>query len=453
MDEFDDIRKKLDSFEEQPDENVWQGISSRLDAARPASSRRDAANTVAPARAAKPSWWRRPASWAVAAAACLTVALLVFRKPESVMAPQTAKTLASAPATSAPAPQAPATANTTSQAPATAFAAQQASVGTASTSSASKHVTVVRSHSANLASASGHASQAAASNSASKSTTDQNSSADGQNLALTSSENSAASTETSASKKDNTSLYNNTSRESARKDESGSFSGTAYPKEWDQPDVEEELYSFPSTLIAVNSNFGAGLGGNTFSYNGAAMFVSAKNGSNGEDLSVTQMGAGSYYMPLTFGAQAQVSFGKLSIGAGLSYTYLHSEYPALVNKEKFTVKNNVSYLGIPVNLYYSFIKESRFILYGNIGGMVEACLSAGGIYGSTAFTYDRSRPLFSVMGGIGCEYRFTPFLGVYFEPGFVYFINCTDETQPVSIRTAQPMQLRTELGLRIHLNY
>jgi hypothetical protein len=85
--------------------------------------------------------------------------------------------------------------------------------------------------------------------------------------------------------------------------------------------------------------------------------------------------------------------------------------------------------------------------------MVEACIYAGGRYGSTDFTYDMSRPLFSVLGGVGGEYRLGNYLGIYFEPGFIFFINCSDATQPVSIRTAQPMQVRMEIGMRIHLNH
>lgn len=406
MDEFDKIGKMLDSYGEQPDEKVWKGIEARLD------------------KAARPSWWRRPVYWATAAAACLTAAFFIFRKPEPALMPlkgSETQQLAVVKGPSSTNDDTSLTQNNTSSLSAESVKKSLASVSRKSISS--KHA-------------------AASGKSASLSAT---APAEGP-VSL----QETAPSDESVSPREQTAPNAPVSKEKA--EEAAAPKKSAYPKEWDEPD-EVKGYVFPTSLIAVNSNVGAGLGSNSFSYDGGAMFVSAKDGSSARSISVEQMGAGKYSMPLTFGAQAQVSFGNLAIGAGLSYTYLHSEYPALVNQAKYTVDNNVSYLGIPVTVYYHFIKQPRFSIYGNLGGMVEACLYAGGKYGSTSFTYDISHPLFSVMGGIGCEYRFTEFLGVYFEPGFVYFINCTDDTQPVSIRTAQPMQLRTELGLRIHLNY
>jgi hypothetical protein len=389
MDEFDDIRKKLDSYGEQPDEKVWKGIEARLD------------------KTAKPSWWRRPVCWTAAAAACLTAAFFIFRKPEPALIPLKGSET------------------------------QQVAV-VEGPSSKEDDTSLNQNNTSSLSAESVKKSLASASLSATAP-------ADGP----VSLQETAPSAEAVPAREQTAS---NAPVSKEKTEEAAAPKKSAYPKEWDEPD-EVKGYVFPTSLIAVNSNVGAGLGSNSFSYDGGAMFVSAKDGSYPQSVSVVQMGAGKYSMPLTFGAQAQVSFGNFAIGAGLSYTYLHSEYPALVNQAKYTVDNNVSYLGIPVTVYYHFIKQPRFSIYGNLGGMVEACLYAGGKYGSTSFTYDISHPLFSVMGGIGCEYRLTEFLGVYFEPGFVYFINCTDDAQPVSIRTAQPMQLRTELGLRIHLNY
>ena len=410
MDEFDNIRKMLDSYGEKPDDKVWKGIESQLDRIAVPSDK-----GVQPKKAAKPSWWRRPVYWATAAAACLAAAFFIFRKPESAIVPINGNDTQKVSVVEGP-------------------SSTQVDTSLYQNNTSSLSAKSVRK---GIASASRKSVSSTASDALQSTVLNEGP------VSLQDSVPSSVSPKEQAASEVPSSSDEQASSPSRK---------AAYPKDWDEPDEVKE-YVFPTTLIAVNSNVGAGLGSNSFTYAGGAMFVSAKDGSSAQSISVEQMGAGKYSMPLTFGAQAQVSFGNFAIGAGLSYTYLHSEYPALVNQAKYTVNNNVSYLGIPVTVYYNFIKQPRLSIYGNLGGMVEACLYAGGQYGNTSFTYDISHPLFSVMGGIGCEYRFTEYLGVYFEPGFIYFINCTDDTQPVSIRTAQPMQLRTELGLRIHLNY
>ena len=54
----------------------------------------------------------------------------------------------------------------------------------------------------------------------------------------------------------------------------------------------------------------------------------------------------------------------------------------------------------------------------------------------------------SVNVGVGLQYFFTDFFGLYFDPSLVYFFDCD---QPFSIRTSQPLQFEMELGLRFKL--
>lgn len=392
MDEFDRIKDKLDSYGEMPEERVWNTLEKRLDAASPvkAASRRPLFRTLGYA--------------AAAVAACLLVVFAIVWNPRT---------------------------STSTDSLVVAEPAQEAEEVTVIDSPAG-----VQAVAENIAKAPVKpAAVEPAAETAVPAAVDIEKENTSSNIIV---EESAVSTADSGKETPDAA--------------SETVTGSAYPEDWDREEPEggdEALLS----VVSVHSNLGAGLGGNSFTYDGGAMFVSPSDGSSQTSTAITQTGAGNYNMPLTFGAQVQLRFGKLGVGTGLMYTYLHSEYPALVNLEKFTVKNDVSYLGLPVALSYDFFRNDRFSFYGNIGGMVEACVYAGGVYGSTHFTYDMSRPQFSVLGGVGAEYRIGNYFGIYFEPGFIYFINCSDATQPVSIRTAQPMQVRMELGLRIHLNH
>lgn len=54
----------------------------------------------------------------------------------------------------------------------------------------------------------------------------------------------------------------------------------------------------------------------------------------------------------------------------------------------------------------------------------------------------------SLNGGVGAEFVVNNSLGLYFDPSFAYYF---DNNQPLSIRTAQQLQFKFEVGLRFHL--
>lgn len=50
--------------------------------------------------------------------------------------------------------------------------------------------------------------------------------------------------------------------------------------------------------------------------------------------------------------------------------------------------------------------------------------------------------------GLGLEYRFIDFMGLYVDPRLTYFFDCD---QPYSVRTEQPLQFNLEMGFRFHI--
>ncbi|MCI2121276.1 MAG: hypothetical protein LKK19_01060, partial [Bacteroidales bacterium] len=307
MDDFDIIREKLDSYCEQPDDKVWEGLEKRLDAGTLSS--------VA-ARRGKRTVWLRVGSYALAAvAACLAVVFAIIRRPSPPVEPFNRDVIAeSVPAVriqTVPTPE---------------KIAEEYSVSFYS-SSLPQSSGAIQVH------------------------------GEGQE-------------KEPEQEQENTSSINKIMLEgdSVRKEDGSGRKPAGYPKEWDYGEEKEKRTEPLLSVLSVNSNLGAGLGSNSFSYDGGAMFVSPSDGPSSASASLTQIGAGSYSMPLTFGAQVQMSLGRVALGTGLTYTYLHSEYPAMVNLEKFTVRNNVSYLGLPVILYYNFIKQPSLNVYGNFGG-------------------------------------------------------------------------------------
>ena len=55
----------------------------------------------------------------------------------------------------------------------------------------------------------------------------------------------------------------------------------------------------------------------------------------------------------------------------------------------------------------------------------------------------------SVMGGVGIEFKLSRMLGLYFEPGVIYYFD--DGTNIPNIRKDRPLNLNLQIGMRFNL--
>lgn len=171
--------------------------------------------------------------------------------------------------------------------------------------------------------------------------------------------------------------------------------------------------------------------------------------------SIEQISQTQYSLPINVALQAQVKINDLlQVGVGISYTNLRSKYEALINKKFYHVKQNLNYIGVPVNLYFTFIGKRYFTLYANVGGSIERGVAA--VYRLSSYDVAEHRESVAMKGfqysanlGFGMEYKFVPEIGIYLEPNVVYYFN---SDMPASIRTDQPLQIKAEVGFRFHLN-
>ena len=170
----------------------------------------------------------------------------------------------------------------------------------------------------------------------------------------------------------------------------------------------------------------------------------------------------SYAIPVTFGATVKISFGNnWAIGTGLNYTMLqrtfagkYTEYldGALKHDIESDIRHTIHYIGIPVNAYYTFLSGSKIKLYAYAGGTAEKAVSNKFkvLDGPERITYsEKAKGMqFSAGAGLGVEFNVIDRLGIYVNPGVRYFFDCD---QPVSIRTQQPFMMDFEIGLRVNI--
>jgi hypothetical protein len=170
---------------------------------------------------------------------------------------------------------------------------------------------------------------------------------------------------------------------------------------------------------------------------------------------IEQVSETTYSLPLNFAVQAHYKINNLiTVGAGVSYTYLYSKYDGLINKRAYKIKQGIHYFGIPVNIYFNVLNTRDFSFYGNAGASIEK--GAKVRYDMT--TYDGTTRhanshvkgvQFSINTGVGLEYKFNnERMGIYLEPNLVYYF---DSKIPASIRTDQPLQFEAEVGVRFHI--
>ena len=204
--------------------------------------------------------------------------------------------------------------------------------------------------------------------------------------------------------------------------------------------------------VAVAFLTGVIPGSSASAVNSSIRYSQSGVGSETQNDLVEQISDTKYSLPLNLGIQVQFPVKEnLALGVGVNYTVVGSRYDCLINKKKYSVKQSLHYIGIPVNIYGKVVERNRFSFYVNAGATAEKGITA--VYKLESYTGKErnTNPIdgiqFSVNAGLGVEYKFANPAGIYFEPNIVYFFN---SDMPRSIRTDQPLQVKGELGIRFH---
>lgn len=163
-----------------------------------------------------------------------------------------------------------------------------------------------------------------------------------------------------------------------------------------------------------------------------------------------------HYMPVVVGLSLNKPLSsRWSIETGLRYTFLRSDFLSeseLMHKETI---QRIHYIGVPLKLNYRIFTYNGLSLYGQGGGALDIP-----VYG-TQSTLEYSpqsgttnkdllhinAPLqWSVEGGFGIQYHFTPSFSIYAEPSFRYYFNAGSDIK--TIRQEKPFEFTIPMGFR-----
>lgn len=181
---------------------------------------------------------------------------------------------------------------------------------------------------------------------------------------------------------------------------------------------------------------------------------------DGKDVSrfqgISPVSKPSHSIPVSAALEVGYSFlnDMLAVGTGVSYTYMSSRYEAVVDDSfQADVFQSVHYIGIPLTFTYNFVRTDHFFVYATLGGSVEKAVKVSYSLKDLSNSVSYRNGDFpgvdcSAMLGVGVEYRFLKYMGIYLNPRVSwYFI----EKSPYSALRENPIQVSFQLGLRFHI--
>lgn len=163
----------------------------------------------------------------------------------------------------------------------------------------------------------------------------------------------------------------------------------------------------------------------------------------------------SHSVPLSFGVTVRKDLtDRIGFETGLVYTYLSSKFRRS-GTSYHTAKQELHYLGIPLNAVVYLWNNPNWNIYVSAGGMVEKGLRMN--YSQSVIQREESNSLnysthqsirglqWSLNASVGVTYKFYSDWGIYFEPRYSYFF---DNNQPFSIRSENSHVFGLSGGLR-----
>ena len=163
--------------------------------------------------------------------------------------------------------------------------------------------------------------------------------------------------------------------------------------------------------------------------------------------------------PIKFGISMRYNLNRhWSLQTGLTYSSLISDFSFGKGAGRHSERQTLHYIGLPVNVSYSFVKTKRFNAYAIAGGEIEKLVKGESkqIEGNdprekqSGISIKESRPIFSLNAAVGGEYRFSRDVSAYIEPGMSHHFNNGSSVK--NIYKDKPTNFNLNIGIRVNLN-
>lgn len=147
---------------------------------------------------------------------------------------------------------------------------------------------------------------------------------------------------------------------------------------------------------------------------------------------------------------------RWSIETGVRYSFMESVFRSESKLSERRVNQQIHYIGILLKFNYRIYSVGGFSLYGQGGGALDIPVS--GQQSVRTLSIEMPSPeidnrhihaplQWSVEGGLGIQYHFTPKVSIFAEPSVHYYFNPGGEIK--TIRQEKPFEFTLPVGLRL----
>lgn len=163
--------------------------------------------------------------------------------------------------------------------------------------------------------------------------------------------------------------------------------------------------------------------------------------------------------PVTMGASIKYNLDeKWSLTSGLTYTILSSQLRSGSHSHYYSSEQTLHNIGIPLSINYNLWKVRNVSIYVSGGGMVEknvsGKLSTDYVVNDKLESIEKDnisidRLQWSINTSVGVEYNLFSKIGLYAEPGVIYYFKNGSEVE--TIYKEKPVNVNLRVGLRFSL--
>ena len=154
-----------------------------------------------------------------------------------------------------------------------------------------------------------------------------------------------------------------------------------------------------------------------------------------------------HHQPVSVGVQVgYVLDSRLSVSAGLVYTYVSSDFVDEVFFVRQTTTQRLHYVGVPVSLNYNVWQASPLHIYLSVGGEGDVNVKNDTKVDGKRQECQRDRIQWSAHIAAGVQYDVMKQLGVYLEPGVKYYFDNGSKIE--NVFKDKKLNFNIQLGLR-----
>ena len=157
-----------------------------------------------------------------------------------------------------------------------------------------------------------------------------------------------------------------------------------------------------------------------------------------------------HHLPLAIGLSVSYPLGdRLALSSGLVYTRAASDFQRIMPASTINTHQTLHYIGIPLQLHYTFLRLQSLSLYANAGGQADINVKAQQATEGVPVEANRDNLQWSLTGAVGLQYPIIPHLALYGEAGARWYI---DNNSSVDTYFKQhPLSPNLQVGFRFTL--